>query len=52
MTLTEVYQKIFLVEQDLLRLKAGNTVAEAKAFETLYQEHQLLRMWAANLRRR
>jgi uncharacterized membrane-anchored protein len=52
MTLTEVYQKIHLVEQQLLRLKAGSTVADAKAYETLYQEHRLLRMWASQLRRR
>ena len=52
MTLTEVYQKIHLIEQQLLSLKSGTTVADAKAYETMYQEHKLLRMWAAQLRRR
>lgn len=49
--LVEVYAKIHAVEQELLRLKACNAPVETGLYDKLYQEHKLLRLWAAQLKR-
>lgn len=50
-TLTEVYKKIHIVEQQLLRMRSGLLPSDRPSYAALEAEHRLLRMWAAQIKR-